>query len=106
MSRPNEKKKPWESTVANTVSSHGRGGRVFTNSFRILEVTSVAAVAYRVPFKGRREPALRFLVPVPALRVFGSPQIWLTTLELFVASRRRYATPSSPLCASGASRSF
>jgi len=90
--------------VTNTVSSHGRGRRVFTNTFRILEVTSVAAVVDRVRFKERREIALRLLVPVLALREFGSPLIWLTTLELFVATRRRYVVRASPSCASDASQ--
>jgi hypothetical protein len=55
------------------MSLHGRGRRVFTNTFRILEVTSVAAVADRVRFKERRETAPRLLVPVLAVSRIADP---------------------------------
>ena len=55
-----------------------------------------AAGADRGPLKTQRESALRLLVQVPALRVFGSERPWPTTPGLFVATRRRYAAQASP----------
>ena len=76
--------------------------RVSNPDYRIAVATDV----HRSLLKAQRKSALRLVVLIPALRVFGLAQTWIAIPELFVVTRRRYVARASLLCASDVSQSF